>query len=229
MQAKFEPGKVLDKMPQPTLHKARKAFLRATSAFNNGTPREMAANFATEESTEGKEQLAAFLRSCVFPHAVLRRLYPGKEGAGDKKAETSALHARLEAVLKRPRTIFGLWNEARDAAADVYLKSSRKQRVRIYEEEVKAKRAGRARYFAERGYYGRAVKALLGSPTFDPLDSDVMQRLRDLHPDASEPARRLPRHDSCLELPPAPTLSETKLRKTANKMDETSAVDPDRM
>lgn len=71
----------------------------------------------------------------------MRRLYPGEEGAGDIQTETAALHARLDAVLDKPGAIFGLWNQARDAAADAYIKASRKQRENMDLEEVKLKRA----------------------------------------------------------------------------------------
>lgn len=60
---------------------------------------------------------------------------------------------------------------------------------------------------------------------FDPFDPEVMESLRALHPDATEPVQRLPRE----QLPEAPTFSKRKLRKTAKKMDETSAVGPDGM
>lgn len=49
-----------------------------------------------------------------------------------------------------------------------------------------------------------------------------MERLRSLHPDASEPAKRLPRD----QLPPPLKLSKRQLRKTAKKMYETSALGP---
>lgn len=83
-----------------------------------------------------------------------------------------------------PSAIFALWNSARDAAADEYCRENRKQRAEIYIEEAKLKRAERARYFSARAYYGRAVKSLLASPTFDHFDPEVMERLRALHPEA---------------------------------------------
>lgn len=76
------------------------------------------------------------------------------------------------------------------------------------------RKAERAWYIAAKCYYGRDVKALLVAPTFDLLDPDVMQRLRGLHPDNSEPVK-------CLlqgKLPDAPTLSKTQLHKIAKKL-----------
>lgn len=52
-----------------------------------------------------------------------------------------------------------------------------------------------------------------------------MGRLRPIHPESSEPEKRQPRDD----LTTATTLSKAILRKTAKKMDETSAVGPDGM
>lgn len=52
-----------------------------------------------------------------------------------------------------------------------------------------------------------------------------MKCIRLIHPDATETATSLPRED----LPITPTISRTLLRKTAKKMDETSAVGPDGM
>ena len=88
MQAKFKPGGVFDKIPQSALHKARKAFLLSITAFNVATPRNSEADFTADDSTEGKEQLTAFLKSYLFPHAVLRRLYPDEEGPATFRRKT---------------------------------------------------------------------------------------------------------------------------------------------
>lgn len=80
------------------------------------------------------------------------------------------------------------------------------------------------RYFAAHGFYRRAVKALIISPTFDALDTDVRKRLRALHPDAVKDAKRLPREG----IPPLPpTLTRKRNSERLQKKDETSAVGPD--
>lgn len=99
---------VLNKISQSVLQKSRKASLQALSAFNAVAPQHCAVNFTAEDSAEGKVQFQAFLKRYLLPHALWRRLYPAKNGAGDIQAETAALQARLDAVLERPSAISGL-------------------------------------------------------------------------------------------------------------------------
>lgn len=76
LQAKFKPGMVFDKLPHSALHKSRKACLLGIAAFNAATP-QGDEDFTDEDSDESKEQFQAYLQHFLFPHAILRRLYPG--------------------------------------------------------------------------------------------------------------------------------------------------------
>lgn len=65
---------VFENITQSALHKARKANLQAFYAFNTTTPEDGATDFNAEDSAEGKEQMNAYLKLYLFPHAVLLRL-----------------------------------------------------------------------------------------------------------------------------------------------------------
>lgn len=78
----FRPGMAFDNIPQSALRKARKENLQAISAFNTATPVDGAADFSDDDFAVGTEQIIAYLKLYIFIHAVLRRLYHGKEGAG---------------------------------------------------------------------------------------------------------------------------------------------------
>lgn len=81
------------------------------------------------------------------------------------------------------------------------------------------RQAERVRYYAGKGYYGRAVKFLLSAKTAYLCDSDFIEAIRAFQPEPIEPAIRILQKD----FSPAPALPIYALKKTSKKMDETSA------
>lgn len=77
--------------------------------FSMSTPHDGQANFLDPAEPACADQYATFLRFYVYPRAVLRRLYPGEEGAGDDQSETAALKTRLELVIAKPDNVLSLW------------------------------------------------------------------------------------------------------------------------
>lgn len=122
--AKFCTSRVFELIPRFFLQKARKTYLSVISAFSRSKPayaRELRARIsdvAGFSSGEGKgypEQYLAFLRVYCFPQAVLRLLYPGKEGVVDSQPETSALRARLNLFAQNSNEFLTLWWAGSDA------------------------------------------------------------------------------------------------------------------
>lgn len=69
------------------------------------------------------------------------------------------------------------------------------------------------------------MKALLTATTYYPFGPGGMEILQVLHPDAAAPEIQSYRH----ELPDAPMLAKSQLRKMSRRIYEPSAVGPDGM
>lgn len=107
--AKFWPSKVFEIIPRCCLQKERKAHLSTISHFSYSTPESDGADFLNAEDQASPEQYLSFLRVYCVPQAVLRRLYPGEDGAGDTQAEDASLRAILHRVAHDPTEVFARW------------------------------------------------------------------------------------------------------------------------
>lgn len=87
--------RMFDGIPRTCLFRVRKSYLNKIQAFNSATPPADGVNFLSIKGEEKDDQWLSLLRVYMFSHAILRRLYPGKEGAVDASAEITALRARL--------------------------------------------------------------------------------------------------------------------------------------
>jgi hypothetical protein len=161
----------------------------------------------------------------MLTHAVARRVYPGEVGAGDMAADVAALREWIVKVKHSRLALVTLWHEAVAATEDATHRRSLSQRRAVDLEAKKFKDIARAQAFAEQASHRRAVHALMSGSPADMRDPAVLAAVRALHPDAERPALRAPLED----LPPAPTITMTALKKAVRKMDVCAAAGPDGM
>jgi hypothetical protein len=172
-------------------------------------------NVDVEQPDAETAQTQAYGDIHMLTHAYARRLYPGEVGAGDMAADAAALRECIVKFKHSRLALVSLWHEAVAAAEDATHRRSLPQGRAVDLEAKKSKDIARAQAFAEQASYRRAVHALMyGSPA-DLRDPAVLAAVRALHPDAERPAVRAPLED----LPLAPTITMTALKKAVRKMD----------
>jgi hypothetical protein len=170
-------------------------------------------------------QMQAYIDLHMLTHAVARRLYPGENGAADMAADAAALRDRIAKVKRSRHELVTLWHEAVAAADDATQRRSQSQRMAFDLEAKNVKAIAHAQAFAEQASYRLVVHALMAGSPADLRDPAVLARVCALHPDADRPAVRAPLE----ELPSAPKITMTALKKAARKMDVCSAAGPDCM
>jgi hypothetical protein len=139
--------------------------------------------------------------------------------------DAAALRDRIAKVKRSRHELVTLWHEAVTAADDATQRRSQSQRMAHDLEAKNVKDIARAQALAEQALYRRAVHAVVAGSPADLRDPAVLALVRALHPDARRPAVRAPLED----LPSAPKITMTALKKAARKMDVCSAAGPDGM
>jgi hypothetical protein len=216
ISAPLWPRHVFGKMPQTCRVANRNLMIELIWEF---------VNVDVDQPDAEPVQMQAYIDLHMLTHAVARRLYPRENGAGDMAADAGALRDRISKVKRSRHELVTLWQEAVAAADDETQRRSQSQRMAFDLEANKVKDIARAQAFAEQASYRRAVHALMACFWTDLRDPAVLALVRALNPDAERPAVRAPLDD----LPSAPKIIMTALKKAARKMEVFSAAGLDGM
>lgn len=161
----------------------------------------------------------------MYPHAILRRLYPGEDEHGDTAVKAAASRARIDEALAIPGALVDLWWAACSAADYSRTSATLAQRRELCREEARVRNVEQGLLFAARGFYGRPVKLLLSFIPANFRRPEVRAVLESLHPTSERLVVVAPRD----QLSPAPRLTAAAAEKFLHTMDKISTAGPDRM